>query len=150
MDDRTVNTITISRKLQLQIDRLKKSKCCLRDEEIETRTRFTNSEIGREIEMLRKNIGEQWSIIDSFQVTDFIKQVQVVLKSNRQEESINEIVRKRNMSNADLDELNELIVSKTQELNDNMEKLKMTRINLDVLEDLKKSTFDDNNQIITK
>lgn len=150
MNNQETDINTISAKLQLQVDRLKKSKCCMRDEEMEISIRFANSEIGQEIEMLRKNIGKQWSIIDSFKVNGFISQVQEALESNRKNETINKMIRERNILTAEMEELQVMMANESQKLKEATQKLKVNKMERHVLGDLIKSTSDEANKNVAR
>lgn len=138
--------ISSDTKIQSQIDRLKKSLSCLRDQEIEIRISFGNSPIGQEIETLRKMIGEQWSIIKEFKIGDFINEFQTILDKNRQDVRFNRLHCERKILTDELEELNNALFDVKQKQKELSQQLQSSKTERFVLEHLIKSTCDDNNQ----
>lgn len=136
-------------KVQSQINRLNKSLSCLRDQDVEIMINFGNSPLGKEIERLRKMIGDQWSVIEKFKVMDFADELDTVLDQNRQDARLNRLHQERKILTDEIEELNNAFsdVKKKQiKLSEQLQLAKTERFVLEHI--LMKSTCDNNNQNI--
>jgi len=133
-----------------QIDRMKKALDRCKDREADIDVRFANSAVGREIGVLRRVVREQRSMIDSFRRADYIGELESALENNRQNEKLKRMRRKRN---ALVDELDEINKATTKALRDQKEFARLLdglNVERPVLEDLIRSTYEDNNRNIIK
>lgn len=133
-----------------QIERLKKAYCTLSDYDIEANTNFENSLIGQGIEMLRTKIRDQITIIDNFNIIDLLNKLGTVLEENSQSEKIDTLNRKRNLLLIELQELQNCVLKAKQKQVELSSKLISAETERAVLEDLIKSTYEDNNTKIVK
>lgn len=129
-----------------QTDRLNTALYCIGNREIEVSKKLSNSQVGRETELIRKTINKLWLEIDSLKITDFVTELKAVLIKKRNIREVNKIVREQVEL---IEKLNELIreLAKTnderKELTKKCEKLEMER---SVLEHVIKSTYEENNK----
>lgn len=128
-------------KILSQIERLNIALCCLSDQVIETRIKFGNLLVGQEIQKLRKNVGEQWSIINRFDVTDSINEVKKALDKNLQNEKAKEMLFERDLMINELDEINNVMSKAKVEQKELLQKLVNLKRERSVMEDVIKSTY---------
>lgn len=133
-----------------QIDRMRKSLHRSKKRETYTNIQFANSLVGQEIETLRQTIREQCLTIDSFKLSGFIKELDSALERKRQNERINRMIRKRNALVDELNEINKSTASASQDQKEFSRILGNLNAERPVLEDLIKSTYEDNNRNIIK
>lgn len=132
--------------IQSQIDRLIKSKNCLRKRDIEIQISYGNSFVGQEVEALRRKIGEQWSIIDDFKVGNYVKEFYEIINENRRDVKFNQLHRERKILTDQLEELKNALYVAMQTKNELSQKRKLAKMERSVLEHLIKSTNNNNSQ----
>lgn len=133
-----------------QTERLRKAYCTLSDYEIETNKNFEDSLVGQEIEMLRTKIRDQITIIDNFNVTDLLNELGTVLEQSRQSEKVDTMHRERNLLLIELQELKFGILNAKQKQVELSSKLASVETERAMLENLIKSSNEDNNKVIVK
>jgi len=136
--------------IKLQIDRMNMTLHRLNNREIYIDVRFANSAVGREVETLRRGIREQWLTVDSFKLAVFISELRSTLEKKRQNERLERMIRKRNALVDELDEIKTTTARVLQDQNEFTQLLNGLNVERSVLQDLIKSTYEDNNRNIIK
>lgn len=134
-EQKTMNAITV----QAQTDRLNKSLYCFREPKTEAFVNFGNSTIGREIEEIRNCIKDQRSIVDAFDVTDFVYKLKAAWEQNIRSESVKILISERNILENELVELNKMLVKSLGSQKELSRKLTFIKLERFVLNHLMKS-----------